>query len=275
MLKLVFAVCNTCVENCPAEILSLDKEADAIKKKEATSLEGYHNKQEIKATIEEIKDLADDTKEYTFKFDDPAKVDYQAGQFILVKIEDNPEMYRAYSISSYNEDSNRLSVTIKKMEDGYGTTIIFEEFAKGDQIKLKGPMGDELVVDKTADEVLLVAGGIGVTPFVPIARDLIENQQQEQDIKLIYGVNKRDEFLYKDHFENLAKNNSQFEYIPVVAFDDTWKGEKGFVTDVMHDLDLEGHKVYMCGPKPMADAAFEVLTAKDVPPENISHESAS
>jgi NAD(P)H-flavin reductase len=173
MLKLVFAVCNTCVENCPAEILSLDKEADAIKKKEATSLEGYHNKQEIKATIEEIKDLADDTKEYTFKFDDPAKVDYQAGQFILVKIEDNPEMYRAYSISSYNEDSNRLSVTIKKMEDGYGTTIIFEEFAKGDQIKLKGPMGDELVVDKTADEVLLVAGGIGVTPFVPIARDLI------------------------------------------------------------------------------------------------------
>ncbi len=266
--------CSTCVENCPAGILTLDNEETAIQLTDNTDLTGYENRKKIRARIDRIKKLKDDTIEYTFKFDKPKKVDYKAGQFILVKIQDNPMMYRAYSISSFNEDGTRLSVTVKKMKEGYGTGIIFDNFKVGDQIELEGPMGHELLVDKTADKVLLVAGGIGVTPFIPIVRDLIESKNNVKEFKLIYGVNYENEFLYNEEFKQFEVQSDKFEYVQVAAFDENWKGKKGFVTDAMKDMDLKGYKVYMCGPKPMINASLKTLKEMGAKEEDIAYESA-
>lgn len=266
--------CSTCVENCPAGILSLSTEEKAITIKNTTPLEGYENRKVIVSKIKQIKDLGNDVKEYTFKFVTPAKVDYKAGQFILVKIQDNPKMYRAYSISSYNEDGTEVRITIKKAPNGYGTDIIFNNFIEGNTVELEGPMGDELVVDKNAEKVLFIGGGIGITPFVPMTRDMVENENAAKDVKLIYGVNKESEFLYNEHFTNLASSSDKLEYIQLAAFDDNWKGKKGFVTDVLKDMNLDGYKIYMCGPKPMTNATLKVLKNLGVKDENIFYESA-
>ncbi len=266
--------CSTCVENCPAGILSLDTEEEAIKIKRNTDITGYENRQKITAVIEKITPIQDDILEYTFKFISPEKVDYNEGQFILVKIQDNPEMYRAFSISSYNTDSTRLSVTIKKMEDGYGTNIIFDQFKEGNKVELEGPMGRELVIDKSAEKVILVAGGIGITPFKAIVKDLVKHSGNLKDFKLIYGANYESEFIYDDEFKNLQSESNKFDYIKVVAFDENWKGKKGFVTDVMKDMDLQGYKIYMCGPKPMTDASVKVLKTMNISEDEIYYESA-
>lgn len=266
--------CSTCVENCPAGILSLDKEKDAIAIKENTSNDGYDDRKKITAQVEKIRNLGNDINEYTFKFIKPKKVDYKAGQFILVKIQNEPEMYRAYSISSFNEDGTRVSVTIKRMETGYGTNIIFNGFKEGDIVELEGPMGNELIVDKSQDKVLLVGGGIGITPFLPIVRDLTENKNNVKEIKLVYGVNTPKEFIYNEEFTSLDTKNTKFDYLQVVAFDESWKGHKGFVTDVIKDMDLTGYKVYMCGPKPMTNATVKLLEKMNVQKENIFEESA-
>lgn len=266
--------CSTCVENCPAGILSLCNEDQAIKLKNITKIDGYENRQKIIARLEKINKLSDDISEFTFKFTKPKKVDYEAGQFILVKIQDSPEIFRAYSISSYNENGTEISVTIKKLEDGYGTNIIFNNFKVGDMIELEGPMGRELLVDKNADKVLLIAGGIGITPFVPIVRDITENKKAVENVKLIYGVNTPNEFIYDQEFSNFAKENEKFEYIKVVAFDDKWQGKKGFVTDVIKDMDLTDYKIYMCGSLPMINATLNVLGKLGVKEENIFFESA-
>ncbi len=266
--------CVTCVENCPAGILSLDTEANAIKIKESTDIDGYEDRQKILARIEKIVQIKDDIKEYTFKFEQPKKVDYKAGQFILVKIQNDPEMYRAYSIASYNEDGSRLTIAIKKMKDGYGTDIIFNNFKEGDQVELEGPMGHELIIDKTAEKVVLVAGGIGITPFVAIVKDLVKHSDNVKNFKLIYGANFENEFIYDEEFKKLQDESVKFEYIKVAAFDENWQGKKGFVTDVMKEMDLSGYKVYMCGPKPMTNASIRVLKQLDVPEEEINYESA-
>jgi NAD(P)H-flavin reductase/NAD-dependent dihydropyrimidine dehydrogenase PreA subunit len=266
--------CSTCVVNCPAGILTLNNEEIALQIKGKTDITGYENRQKIQARVEKIKKLKDDIIEYTFKFEKPARVDYKAGQFILVKIQNDPKMYRAYSISSYNEDSTKVSVTIKKMQDGYGTGIIFANFKVGDKVELEGPMGNELVVDKTAEKVLLVGGGIGITPFRAIVRDLVENKNDIKEFKLIYGVNYQEEFIYVDEFKALEAKSDKFEFIQVAAFDKKWEGKKGFVTDVMKEMDLTGYKVYMCGPKPMTNAALKVLNQLNVKKENVFCESA-
>ncbi len=266
--------CSTCIANCPAGVLSLVNEEEGIRMKEETSNEGYENRRPITAIIDQIKEFDKDTREYMFKFKEPGKVDYKAGQFILVRIQDKPVMYRAYSISSFNEDGTGLSVTIKRVPDGYGTGIIFDNFKEGDMVQLEGPMGNELLVDKKAEKVLFIAGGIGITPFVPMVQDVFENGNNHYDVKLIYGVNYEKEFLYDEHFSEIENQNERFEYVKIVAFDDKWDGKKGFVTDVINEMKLEGYKIYMCGPKPMVDATMDTLNEKGVKEEDIFFESA-
>ncbi|KUO51132.1 MAG: ferredoxin--NAD(+) reductase [Desulfitibacter sp. BRH_c19] len=264
--------CGTCVVNCPAKILSLNSEEEAINISKTISLDGYRNRKEILATISDINYLDNNVREYIFEL--RAKLDFKPGQFILVKIQDNPEMYRAYSVSDYDENSKKVRITIKQAPNGYGTGIIFNSFKKGDSVQISGPMGNELVVDKDADKVVFVAGGIGITPFVPLVREMIEKRSNIKDVKLIYGVNKEDEFLYDEFFKEIENKNDNFEYIKVVAMDEQWQGRKGFVTDVLKEMQFEDYKIYLCGPLPMTNATLTVLSQLGVNNQDINYESA-
>ena len=267
--------CSTCVVNCPAGILTINNEKVAEILDEHVSVVGYEDREKIKSQIMNIKELKNEIIEYTFEFLDKKVIDYKAGQFILVKIQESPEMFRAYSISSYNENGRTLSVTIKKMDDGFGTNIIFNNFKVGDIVELEGPLGRELVVDKNHKKVLLVAGGIGVTPFIPIVTDIIKSNNDIETVKLVYGANKGNEFIYTDEFKELENMGTKFELVPVVAFEDDWKGEKGFVTDYIKKMDdLDEYKIYMCGPPPMVNASMRVFEQLETDKRNIYYESA-
>ena len=137
--------CSTCVVHCPAGILSLSSPGVAKENAATPSPHGYKDRQEITARIVNIRDLAADVKEFDFQFVKPAKVHYKPGQFILVKIQDEPIMFRAYSIYSYGVDGTVVSVAVKRAKNGYGTDILFSEFKVGDQVTLEGPMGDEQI----------------------------------------------------------------------------------------------------------------------------------
>jgi len=266
--------CNTCVEHCPAGILSLSSAKEAFDIKLNVDKTGYESRIKMASTVTEINRLKDDVIEIRFSLNDLYALNYQAGQFILVKIQEDPIMYRAFSISSFDLPSNTLTVTVKYAPNGYGSNVLFNQFNVGDEVTLEGPMGHELIVDKTSDHVVLVAGGIGITPFVPIVEDLLTSNNEVKKVTLVYGVNKEEEFLYSDVFETFEANYKQFNFVKVVANEPDFEGEKGFVTDVLKKLELEDSKVYMCGPKPMTNATVNMLKNGNFPEENISYESA-
>lgn len=266
--------CLTCVENCPAKILTLNNEKTAKLIKNSIHLKGYEERQKIKAQILKIKELTDDTREYTFKFIDPQQVAYKPGQFILIKIENEPETYRAYSISSTNDDVNKVKVTIKKVKNGYGTSIIFDTFKEGNIVDLEGPIGNELVVDENAKQVLLVGVGIGITPFLPIVHDLVKNNKVEE-LKLLYGTRYEIDQIYIEEFNELEKiSKGKFELRRILSRDKKWQGRKGHVTDHFQDIQLEGYKVYMCGPENAMESSVEKLKSLGVKEEDIYFESA-
>ncbi|MFW5790425.1 MAG: 4Fe-4S dicluster domain-containing protein [Bacillota bacterium] len=254
--------CRTCVENCPAGILSLQNAEPTLESVEEKDLD-YYNKEVLATKIEKIKELRDGIKEFSFRLKSPANIDAEPGQFILVKVSDKHDMFKAYSIAGIEDGGSLIKISVMKVTQGYGTSIMFEEFEEGMEIELKGPMGHELIIDKNTEDILLVAGGIGITPFVPIVEDIVENPGKTKNVKLVYGVNKEDQFLYRDFFENMAEKSDVFEFIPVVAFDDEWEGEEGFVTNVMDKMNLDKYKIYMCGPGPMESAAESLLEEKD------------
>lgn len=266
--------CSTCVENCPAGLLSLATEKNAVKLKEETCVDGYENRQTIKARITDIKELTEGTNEYEFTFESPEKVDYRSGQFILVKIQDEPKSFRAYTISSYNEDSKKLSVIIKRVDKGYGTGKIFNEFKVGNAVELEGPMGNHLVLDPSGEKFLFIANGIGITPFIALTKDVLLNYPNAKRVHLLSGQRYEKDLLYNNYFSKLAGQDSRFRYTPILSRDKTTSLKKGYVTAELKDMgDLTGYRVYMCGTKNMIRDSYKILLEKGVKKEDIYYES--
>ncbi|MDC7233524.1 MAG: 4Fe-4S binding protein [Spirochaetales bacterium] len=264
--------CSTCVSHCPAGILNLANQSTASFMAKHINKRAGENRRRFDTVLAASRLLADDVREFTFQLKDN-DISFTPGQFILVRIQNEPEMFRAFSVSRFNSEARQISVTVKKAPRGFGTDILFNQFEDGMDVVLEGPVGDELILDEDSRKAVFVGGGIGITPFLPLVQDAVEDGAIDE-VKLIYGVNKENEILYREEFEALEKKHDKFEFIKVVAFDDKWKGEKGFVTDVMERLDLDDRVIYMCGPKPMINASLNKLEQLGVAEEAIRYESA-
>ena len=264
--------CSTCVAHCPAQILTITNEKTADFMVKNVKKEAGENRKRFETVLVKVTELKEDVKEFIFQLKD-SSIKFTAGQFILVKIKDNPEMFRAFSVSYFDELNSQIGVTVKKVPGGYGTDILFNNFAEGKEVILEGPIGDELIVDKNTNKALFVGGGIGITPFLPMVIDAVKKDSIDE-VKLIYGVNKEDELIYNEEFEKLEREHDKFEFIKVAAFDDNWKGEKGFVTTPMERLNLDEYRIYMCGPKPMINASLDKLNKLGIEEDRIYYESA-
>lgn len=264
--------CSTCIENCPAKILSLDTKEEAIRKTKEIEEKHDLSKEEFEATISQINYIQKDVMEVIFDLGDN-KVNYTAGQFILVRIGDKPKVNRAYTISGFDKERNELRLTIKKVKDGYGTKIIFDTYKVGKKVILEGPMGHELIVDKNSENILLVAAGIGITPFVPILKDL-KASKYKGNVTLVHGARYEKELFYKDEINSLIKGEFNMNFIPVLSREKDFNGAKGYVTDVIKDLDLNNTKVYMCAAQKVADGVEEVLKGKSFNIEDFFVEAA-
>ncbi|MBT9153638.1 MAG: 2-halobenzoate 1,2-dioxygenase electron transfer component [Firmicutes bacterium] len=263
--------CITCVDNCPANLLTLATADEAAAKLHHRDLRGYENRQRFLAVIKTVADLAPDIREFTLELVDPPTSSIQPGQYFLLRIQAQPEMFRAYSVSA-KTSPGVVRVTVKRVQNGYGTSIIFESFTVGMEVVLEGPMGHELLLDPSARKILLIAGGIGITPFVPILQHLVKTGTETT---LVYGANTEGEFIFDDLLCSLATESSSITYIKVAANpSNSYKGRKGLVTDEIKRLTLKGYKVYMCGPKGMVEASTRLLLELGVSASDISAESA-
>ena len=266
--------CSTCVENCPARILRLATAAQAETLKEEADLDGFQESVHYQGEIKLIVDLTQDIKEYTIKLIEPQTMTITPGQFILIKIDD--DISRAYTISSANKEGTEVSITVKRLEDGYGTNLLFDNFEEGDSVALKGPMGKELRIDHKKKKLLFVANGIGITPFVAATQNLLEYKDTynfDGDITLLYGVRYVDDLIYDDLFTRLAHKYPNFHYYKTLSREDSANARKGYVTNLLKEIDIDSDTtVYICGTKAMADDIQKLLLEKGVPQESISYE---
>lgn len=264
--------CTTCVENCPGNLLSLETSKKASQIIELSDLRGYERRQRIAATLIEVIDLDSDLKEFVFRFDDPQTVHYQAGQFILIKIQDEPIQFRAYSIASANEDDRTLKVIIKQVRNGYGTEILFR-YRAGDRVTLEGPMGNELVPAADTKKMLFIANGIGITPFIGLVKESLTQRAGVQSVQLLNGQRHIRDFIYHDYFKDLAARHAQFTYLPAASREEAAGFHHGHVTGLLKEMDVTGHRVYLCGSGAMIRECHEILIGKGIPAEDIFFEN--
>jgi dihydroorotate dehydrogenase electron transfer subunit len=164
------------------------------------------------------------------------------GQFVHIRVANGWELLlrRPISISSFDKEKSEFTMIYRK--DGKGTSLL-AEMAVGAEIDILGPLGNGFPVDEVSvgETALLVGGGIGVPPLFELSKQLLA-----KGVKVIHvlGFQTEAAVFYENEF---LKNGETF----IATVDGTY-GKKGFVTDVMKDLNFDC--LYTCGPTPMLKA---------------------
>ena len=203
-------------------------------------------------------------------------MDLMPGQFILIQIDEQKDLYRAYTVSSADRDGREIGITVKRVEDGYGTQILFERFTEGDRVQVKGPLGRDLRIDPAKKKLLFVANGIGITPFVAAARGLLEEPGRfrfQGEITLLYGARFAEDLIYDDLFTRLDRQHGNFRYYKTLSREEKGEVRRGYVTNILQEIDLDAETaVYICGTRTMAEDTIKILLEKGIPQDSIRYE---
>jgi dihydroorotate dehydrogenase electron transfer subunit len=149
-------------------------------------------------------------------------------------------------------------------------TSLMSQWANGDEVSIWGPLGNGFPVPDCR-HLICVAGGIGQTPFLGVAREALglatygsparQIPQRPDSVSLCYGVRSKNYLAGLDEFR-LPGLDLQ------IATDDGSAGLHGFVTDLL-DKKLKSIRdsvhVYCCGPEPMMKAVAEICKQRSVP----------
>jgi dihydroorotate dehydrogenase electron transfer subunit len=197
-------------------------------------------KKEICRVISQ-KEIAKNIFEMTIEADLVQEIK-EPGQFVHIRVSHHwdPVLRRPISISSYDYKKSQFTIVYRK--EGKGTTLLSEAHS-GMMLDILGPLGHGFPIDEVniGETALLVGGGIGVPPLYELS-----NQLRIKGIKVIHvlGFQTASAVFYEEEF---LKNGETY-----VATVDGSYGTKGFVTDVMKELDFDC--IYTCGPTPMLRA---------------------
>ena len=166
------------------------------------------------------------------------------GHFVNLKL---PGYYlrRPISVCEWTEDT----VTLIYKVVGHGTEAMAAT-PVGESFDLLAGLGNGFNTALSGDAPLLIGGGVGIPPLYGLCKVLLAEGKSPS---VILGFNTAEEIFLKEEFEELLKDTDGNVYVTTV---DGSAGTKGFVTDVMKDLDYTFF--YTCGPMPMFRAIESV-----------------
>lgn len=188
---------------------------------------------------------------------------FQAGQYINLTLP-GINGSRAFSIANSPSQGKQIDLHIRKVPGGVATAYLHDNAKIGDRLDISGPYGQFFVRTSDNKDIILIAGGSGLSSPESMVIDLLENGDQRQ-IYLFQGARNVAELYHADKLRTLASEHANFHYIPALnepKADDNWDGFKGFVHEAAEsffDGKFSGHKAYLCGPPPMIDAAIGAL----------------
>ena len=210
----------------------------------------------LELPIQRLTPLTDDT--LSVQVPKPPGYTYRAGQYAVIRVRINgTPLLRQYSFASA-PGNDFLEFLIQREPEGVVTNWFHDHAAVGTHIELSQPFGS-FGMEGEQHPVLLIAGRIGVAPFVSMIRDELARERGE-NLTLLYSARGIDQFCYPDLFRAIN-----------VAFFDTKAGKRIGGTTLAHYL-TPSSRVYLCGSKQFVDSLTDQLRAHGVPPEHLRRE---
>lgn len=197
-------------------------------------------------------------------------------------------LVRCYSLSD-RPRADYYRVSIKRVPPpmdrpdiapGLSSNFFHDHVMEGSRLLVKAPAGHFHLVDDEPLPVVLIAGGIGITPMLSILNSLLEGGGS-REVWLYYGVRNGGEHVMKAHLSALAASHPEFHLHVCYSRPDADDVEG---VDYQHHghvdlpllrstLRLTRYQFYVCGPRPMMESLVPALQDWGVASEDIHYES--
>ena len=218
----------------------------------------------------------------TFRFTLPSgrgiPFSYLPGQFVTIEADvEGKTIKRSYTIASSPTQSRYIELTIKREEKGAMSRHLHDHLKVGDEVAISGPGGFFTFTGAEAKDVVLIAGGVGITPMMSVLRYLADCDWRG-DIFFIYGCRATDDFIFADELAYLQKRLPNLQVVATMTRSQgsAWAGARGRITRSLIDEaipDVAGRQVHLCGPPAMMNAIKAILRDLGMPPEQIKTEA--
>ena len=200
------------------------------------------------------------------------KPDHKPGQFMMLSMLRDGHMVEPHPFTiSSSPTSDDLSVSVKAIGD-FTSTI--KDTNPTDQVYIGAPYGTFSFLNYDAMNLVFIAGGIGITPFMSMLR-YMRDRMLERNVLLIWGNKTEQDIAFKDELEKMAASRPSLRVVHVLSNQPDWPGEKGYV-----DLELlrkyldgfENPQFFVCGPPVMMTKVIRALRQAGVPKMRIHYE---
>ncbi|WMY11064.1 flavin reductase family protein [Paraburkholderia phenoliruptrix] len=179
---------------------------------------------------------------------------YAAGQYVTLGLDIAGEkVYRCYTVSSapQSQYEGRFEITVKHSPGGTVSTWLHENMAVGGTLEVSRPTGDFTLPRQKSERLLFVAGGVGITPLISMAR-AVHAQGRGSDIQFLQFARTPDDILFRDELLEMERSS-----VGITPHFFTSKGEgsnyrSGRLCKEVLDRavpDWASREVFCCGPE--------------------------
>lgn len=222
------------------------------------------------AEIVSVRPVTRDISEFALRIEGPDS--FRPGQYALIHV---PGIAggRPYSMSNTGGEDGIWRFLIKRVPGGAATGHLFDRAAPGDRLEIDGPYGTAWLREDAPEEIVLLAGGSGLSPMVSIARGAARaGMLNGGRIRFFYGGRAQPDLFDTDSVLG-ADLAGKVDFTAALSEAwDGWTGPSGFLHEVARDAlgaRLAGARLYFAGPPAMAQAVQMMAHEAGLPPDRM------
>ncbi|CAN5462344.1 PDR/VanB family oxidoreductase [soil metagenome] len=216
----------------------------------------------LAVTVTEVTDITPQIKRFRFVARDGSPLPaFSGGAHVIVEMQDGETLRRnPYSLMSPPTDTSSYTISVRRDDAGRGGSQFMHAAVRPGLEMIIGRPVNLFPIDWRARRHLLIAGGIGITPFLA---QLVQHEAADSDVELHFSVRSRDQGAYLDDLETRYGDRVH------VYGDD--RGERIPLDDVLAAQPLGTH-LYVCGPTGMMDWVLGTARAAGWPESTLHNE---
>lgn len=239
-----------------------------------------------------VEETVDVTSFYLKPYDGKPIPRFRPGQHLTFRLrmpgQPRP-VVRCYSLSEAPGGTDSYRITVKRLAavgshadtpDGVASCFLHDVAEEGHILDVRAPSGRFYLDDSTDRPLVLLAGGIGITPLLSMLNALCASES-EREVWLFYGVRNRADHVMYDHLERVRRSHANVHVVvcysaptpccvPHKDYHHSGRISIGPIRRMVRSTDCQ---FYLCGPAAMQESLIQDLRAWGVAETDIKYES--
>jgi len=204
--------------------------------------------------------------------------DYLPGQYLILTLMiDGKPVRRSYTIASPPSRNHYVEISVKREEHGLISRHLHDQLREEEIVSVSAPAGRFTFAGHEADAIVMIAGGVGITPLMSKIRYLTDRCWPGR-IHMLISARMESDLIFRGELDELQRRHPNLEVTATLTRDEavSWTGRRGRITaGVLREVlaPYANCQIHLCGPTEMAEPLIALLKSEGISDTRIHYES--